>query len=60
MHPQGPASSFYWPLRHDTCWIPEQLIIGIIPAPSVTSSGRQYSFTESVLLQTNDAFRMMK
>lgn len=38
----------------------QKLIIGVIPAPSVTSSGRQYSFPESVLLQINDAFRMMK
>lgn len=49
MHPPGPAYSFYWPERQDICWIPEQHLICMLPAPSVTSSGRQYQFPETVL-----------
>ena len=50
MHLHGPASFFHWPLRNDTCWIPEQSIIAILRAPAATAMGRQYSFSEPIML----------
>ncbi|KAM4046376.1 LOW QUALITY PROTEIN: uncharacterized protein ACNLHF_009977 [Anomaloglossus baeobatrachus] len=57
MHPHGPASFFHWPVRNDTCWIPEQSIIAIIPASGATTMGRQYSFSEPIMLQIQQQFQ---
>lgn len=57
MHPHGMAYSFHWPVRSDTCWIPEEQIIGILPAPTASAMGRQYSFPESIVLQIEEQFQ---
>jgi hypothetical protein len=41
MHPHGPARSFMWPAREDTCYVPLQGILCILRPPA-TSNGRQY------------------
>lgn len=41
MHPHGPARSFRWPAREDTCWVPIQGILCLL-SPPATSNGRQY------------------
>jgi len=41
MHPFGPARSFHWPAREDTCWVPLQGILCLIEPP-LTTNGRQY------------------
>ena len=58
MHPHGPAHSSYWPERKDVCWIPEQHFLVIIPAPSVTSSGRQYNIPEEIKRNIAEAFKL--
>jgi len=40
----GSPGTFQWPRRKDECWVPLDHILCILPAPSTTSSGRQYSF----------------
>ena len=57
MHPHGVATSFHWPLKNDTCWIPEQQIIGILPAPTTTAMAQEYSFPESIILQIEEQFQ---
>ena len=41
MHPHGPATSFHWPSREDTCFVPLPCILCIVNPPS-TPNGRQY------------------
>ena len=50
MHPFGPSSSFHWPPKDDVCWVPRHSIICTI-APPTTTSGRQYSVSDSVVRQ---------
>lgn len=42
MHPHGPARSFTWPRKDDTCWIPSTDIIQKIDVPD-TVTGRSYT-----------------
>ena len=39
IHPHGMAQSLYWPCSMDTCWVPEQHIIAIIPDPISSAIG---------------------
>ena len=41
MHPKCPARSYFWPMRDNVCWIPEEDILSTINAPT-TATGRQY------------------
>ncbi|KAJ8872297.1 hypothetical protein PR048_025901 [Dryococelus australis] len=59
MHPHGAAHSFHCPPRSDTCWVPEQHIINVIPAPSATS-GRQYCLPETMQCQISESSRKFK
>lgn len=54
MQRHGPAQSFYWPARNDSCWIPEEHIVANIPAPSTTSMGRQYCLLPATMLSIID------
>ena len=58
MHPHGPVYSFQWPQKKDTCWIPEQQIIAILPAPSADSTG--WKSSSEVLKSIEETFRAMK
>lgn len=49
MHPHGPNASFHWPVRKDICWVPEQHIIAVLPAPSAYTMGRSYSYPEAII-----------
>ena len=42
MNPCGPAQSFYWPIKDETCWVPKAHVLtrGEIP---ITATGRQYN-----------------
>ena len=40
MHPHGMAQLFYWPCSMDTCWVPEQHVIAVIPDPISSATGR--------------------
>jgi len=50
MHPNGPSSSFRWPPKDDICWVSRPSIICTIPPPT-TTTGRQYSISDSVVTQ---------
>ena len=41
MHPKCPAKSYFWPIRDDVCWVPEEDLLSTINAPT-TATGRQY------------------
>lgn len=58
MHPHGPAASFHWPLRKDTCWVPEQHIIAVLPAPSACATGRSYSYPEAIMTSIGQLYRL--
>jgi hypothetical protein len=53
MHPNGPARSFSWPAREDTCWVPLEGILCFL-SPPVTRNGRQYH------LEKNDVESLAK
>lgn len=57
MHPHGPARSFFWPSRKDSCWIPEQHIFLSLPAPT-TALGREYNFPESAIRNVDEKFAL--
>ena len=42
----GGSKVFQWPRRKDECWIPMDHILCILPAPSTTSSGRNYQYDD--------------
>lgn len=58
MHPYGPSRSFHWPLRKDTCWVPEQHIFATMEAPETTSKSRQYSYSEAVQTRIDNQFKL--
>ena len=41
MHPKCIARSYFWPVKDDTCWVPDENIICNIGVPT-TVTGRQY------------------
>ena len=48
LHPKGPAKFYHWPDREDHYFIPNDLILKVIEAPTTTGSGQNYSIPESV------------
>lgn len=60
MHPHGPATSFYWPSRKDTCWVPEQHLVAILPAPSISSTGRSYNYPDVIITNIEQLFGLIK
>ena len=49
LHPHGPATSFHWHQKNDTCWVPLEHIWCVIPAPTTTGLGRNYRTTDNIL-----------
>ena len=45
LHPHGPSTSFHWPARQDSCWVPfPNIILKLSPPDVMTSTGRQFCF----------------
>ena len=45
LHPHGPSTSFHWPARQDSCWVPfPNKILKLSPPDVMTSTGRQFCF----------------
>ena len=54
MHPHGPCKIMKWPsIKDDICWVPAEHILQGIPAPVASSSGRNYTITESTVNSIN-------
>jgi len=49
--------AFQWPRKRDECWVPTEHILSSLPAPSTTSTGRQYNFDESTITNTELLFQ---
>ena len=48
-HAHGPATSFHWPKKDDTCWVPLEHILCVIPAPTTTGLGSNYRIADNIL-----------
>ena len=57
LHPSGPARSFVWPSKKDSCWIVYSDVLCIIKVPC-TRNGRTYTIEEQRLIQSKFAERM--
>ena len=44
LHPHGPNTSFFWPEREDSCWVPIDDIFYKIGTP-LNISGRSYTIS---------------
>lgn len=53
LHPHGPAPSFHWPSKQDTCYIPLNNIILCVSPPMTKASGRMYYFLEKEMGSIN-------
>ena len=49
LHPHGPATSFHWPKKDDTCWVPLEHILCVIPAPTTTGLSSNYRIADDIL-----------
>ena len=56
LHPNGPSVYFHWPAVEDKCWVPVEHILQLLSIPSVSTSGRHYTFTERELKDTKKQF----
>ena len=57
MHPNGSASSFHWPEKKDSCWVPMQHVVTEIPGPTVTSTARKYILPQVVTASVDKRLR---
>ena len=56
MHPSGPATSFAWPTREDTCWVPLAHVLMTIPVPTTNRRARQYKLPNKITEMIKKAF----
>lgn len=59
MHPHGPCRNFHWPSTLDKCWIPEIHILCIVPVPTASTLGRNYSLPVTVIQDVQAKFAAM-
>lgn len=60
LHPSGPAASFYWPQREDSCIVPLKHIISIVDAPQSSGTGRMYYFKKDCVKKTESCWMKWK
>ena len=55
IHPPGPAASFIWPIRNDSCLIPITDVILKVDTPN-TITGQTYTIKNDEMKKINEAF----
>ena len=58
LHPYGPAKSFYWPAKQDSCWVPLGNVICKLGPPNLSSStARRYRFADDDMKSAETFFQ---
>ena len=52
LHPSGPLTTFYWPMRGDKCWVPLVHIVQKVPQPSLVTAGSRDASIKNAISNT--------
>ena len=47
----GSETVYVWPRHDDVCWVPTELVLGIIEVPETVSSGQVYTISDAFYQQ---------
>ena len=50
MHPKGPASKLFWPIRGGNCWVPAENLLFEVNPPEASTTGPFYVFEVNFLV----------